>query len=69
MDDAPRLFCAGCGDRIGVYEPAWVEAADGSLHRSSALNLDETMRYASRHMWHVGCVIDDHPPANRRATP
>ena len=28
-----------CGDRIGVYEPIWLELADGALHRSSYLNL------------------------------
>ena len=36
----PTLLCAGCGDVIGVYEPAWVEAGDSSLHPSSALNLN-----------------------------
>jgi hypothetical protein len=58
----PRLSCSGCGDVIGVYEPAWVEAADGSLHPSSLLNLDETLRRTSRRIWHGACVIDDYPP-------
>ena len=35
------LRCALCGDRIGVYEPIWLELADGRLHRSSFLNLGD----------------------------
>jgi hypothetical protein len=31
------LRCAMCGDRIGVYEPLWLELTDGSLRRSSFL--------------------------------
>jgi hypothetical protein len=28
-----------CGDRIGVYEPIWLELPDGSIHSTSLLVL------------------------------
>jgi hypothetical protein len=39
------LRCALYSDRLGVYEPIWLELADGSLHRSSVLNLGDHPGY------------------------
>jgi hypothetical protein len=53
------LRCALCGDRIGVYEPIWLEFADGSLHRSSFLNLGDHPGYDQSRLWHLDCVIPE----------
>lgn len=55
------LRCALCGDRIGVYEPIWLERADGSLHRSSFLNLDDHPGYDQSRLWHLDCLIPGVP--------
>jgi hypothetical protein len=45
--------CATCGDRVGVYEPIWLERADGTLVRSGLLEIgDEPI--ACR-VFHSGC--------------
>ena len=59
------LRCARCGKPVGVYEPAWLEYEDGSLHPSSLLNLDEEARRRAVRAWHVGCVMADEHPAGR----
>ena len=46
-----------CGDRIGVYEPIWLERPDGSLHRSSYLNLGEHLGHEEVRLWHSDCLI------------
>jgi hypothetical protein len=46
-----------CGDRIGVYEPIWLELRDGSLHRSSYLNLEDHPGYDPSRLWHLDCFI------------
>jgi hypothetical protein len=46
-----------CGDRIGVYEPIWLELADGSVHRSSYLNLGDYPGYDRSRLWHLHCLI------------
>ncbi len=51
------LRCALCGDRISVYEPICLELADGSLHRSSFLNLGDYPGYDQSRLWHLDCVI------------
>jgi hypothetical protein len=38
-----RPLCACCGDRIGVYEPVWLERPDGTRVRSGLLELGETL--------------------------
>jgi hypothetical protein len=59
VDDSPWLLCAMCSDRIGVYEPLWLQLEDGSVHRSSYLNLgDHPGRDVSR-LWHRDCLIPD----------
>jgi hypothetical protein len=56
------LRCAQCGDRIGVYEPIWLELADGSLHRSSFLNLGDYPGYDQSRLWHLDCLIPEVMP-------
>lgn len=64
MDQGSRfLRCAMCGDRIGVYEPVWLELADGSLHRSSYLNLGDYAGYDRSRLWHLHCLIPASGPA------
>ena len=56
-------MCAHCGDRIGVYEHAWLEHPDGSLQASSFLNIDEHLRRrgANVRFFHLGCLAPDAP--------
>jgi hypothetical protein len=56
------LRCAMCGDRIGVYEPIWLELADGSLHRSSYLNLGDYLGHDPSLLWHLDCLIREATP-------
>ena len=51
------LRCVVCGDRIGVYEPIWLELADGGLHRSSYLNLGDYHGLDRSRLWHLECLI------------
>jgi len=50
------LICAFCGERIGVYERIRVELADGTIERSSLLNLDADTRRRVRTVWHLECA-------------
>jgi hypothetical protein len=61
-DTKPPPRCAGCGDRIGVYEPLWIEDADGALVPASLLNLDDGQRARAIALWHLGCVVSNFPP-------
>jgi hypothetical protein len=54
--------CARCGDRIGVYEPLWLELADGTLQSSSFLSLDQYASHAQARVWHHGCLAPDGIP-------
>ena len=60
----PFLHCTHCGDRIGVYEPAWLELSDGTLRPSSILNLGQDIPpgEAYSRLWHLGCLAPDAPP-------
>ena len=55
LDSFPR--CAGCGDRIGVYEPLWLEHADGSRVRAGLLTLGAVS--AEHRLFHTGCLADE----------
>jgi hypothetical protein len=55
--------CAACGDRIGVYEPVWIEHPDVGMIRSSYLQLDPVTRRHGCSFWHDGCVT---PTPTRR---
>jgi hypothetical protein len=46
-----------CGDRIGVYEPLWLELPDGDVHRSSYLNLGDYPAHDEARLWHIDCLI------------
>ncbi|HYB30091.1 MAG TPA: hypothetical protein VEF89_26020 [Solirubrobacteraceae bacterium] len=61
------LRCAMCRDRIGVYEPIWLELPDGNVHRSSYLNLGDHPGYDESQLWHLDCLIPRPPtlPAER----
>ncbi len=59
----PPLICARCGDRIGVYEPLWVEPPDSSIHLSASLRLPEYLRGPSCRHYHRGCLLEDGPAA------
>lgn len=50
--------CSRCGDRIGVYEPFWLQLDDGTMRSSSYLNLHRDLRRGERMLalWHRGCV-------------
>jgi hypothetical protein len=58
------LLCTNCGDRIGVYEPVWMELTDGSIRASSLLNIDPDARHAENRsrLWHLGCLTPDALP-------
>jgi len=62
MDAFPR--CAGCGERIGVYEPMWWEGSDGSIVESSLLAVGEDARGGRAHsrFYHHGCLAPDEAP-------
>lgn len=62
-DKRDRPLCAGCGDVIGEYEPAWVENQDGTWHPSSLLNLGDDARKSALRLWHAGCAVTNAPPA------
>jgi len=53
--DRSELVCARCGDRIGVYEPLWLELADGTACTGSYIGLRTGPQEWSR-LWHLGCL-------------
>jgi hypothetical protein len=54
-------LCAGCKDRIGVYEPIWLQHTDGTLATTSLLNLDPRLRMDEDppRLFHLGCLAPD----------
>ena len=48
-----EAICAVCADRIGVYEPLWVERPDGTLESTSLAN---GARIALARAWHSACL-------------
>lgn len=60
--DRPLPVCARCGERIGIYEPLWLERADGTLCSSSYLNLGNHERSERARLWHPGCLAPDAVP-------
>jgi hypothetical protein len=60
---SPRPVCAGCGDRVGVYEPIWLETPDGGVHHTSLLALSgEDSTSPARVYYHLGCLPTDLVP-------
>ena len=65
MEDNPFQVCTRCRDRIGVFEPLWVELADGTISPSSCLNLGQHLRNEERRLarfWHAACLAPDAIP-------
>jgi hypothetical protein len=61
--DLPR-HCAGCGERIGVYEPLWLEQPDGTFSRTSLLNVSEHQQDGRQlRLFHSGCLAADNSRA------
>ena len=61
---SPRSVCATCGDRIGVYEPMWLELSDGSIHSTSLLVLRrDGGEPGGATYYHHGCLAPDRIPA------
>jgi hypothetical protein len=60
-DDRHWLLCAHCGDRIGSYEPLWLELADGTLKLSAFLRLGHDLPPGENgwRIWHRGCRRPD----------
>jgi hypothetical protein len=50
--------CSRCHDRVGVYEPFWLQLADGTLRSSSYLNLHRDLPPGQNlvRLWHRGCA-------------
>lgn len=67
---SPRPVCATCGDRIGVYEPIWLELPDGTIHSTSLLALRRDGGDPGGGIYyHEGCLAPDRIPAGDRARP
>lgn len=56
--------CATCGDRIGVYEPIWIEQTDGTLTTTGLLEMSQHSDgepHAVR-LYHFGCLAPNRIP-------
>ncbi len=52
-----RPVCAMCGDRVGVYEPIWLESPDSTIHSTSLLALSgDGDTPNSCVYYHLGCL-------------
>jgi hypothetical protein len=53
-----KPVCGVCGDRIGVYEPIWLDLDDGTLVVSALLKLDDHLdkTHGDPRMFHTGCL-------------
>ena len=58
MTDQPR--CTHCREPIGLYEPVWVETANG-VQSTSLLSLvaDDVSLVGSERYWHDSCYAED----------
>ena len=54
---APFPVCFACRERIGVYEPVWLQLEDGSHTVSALLQLD--WRRTEPRLFHLGCLEPD----------
>lgn len=57
-------YCISCGERIGVYEPIWLQHADGTVANTSLLNLDDehVRGEHSPRLFHLGCLVPNEIP-------
>jgi len=60
-------YCAGCGQRIGVYEPIWLEFGNGTLLSTSLLNIDQepSSEQQPERLLHLGCLAPDQIPQSQ----
>lgn len=56
---SPLPVCAACGDRVGVYEPLWLQHPDGSVVSSALLELE--VRHADGRIFHSACLAGAGP--------
>jgi hypothetical protein len=49
--------CSACGDRIGVYEPVWLQLEDGTVTASALLQIDRAR--TEPRLFHLGCLAVD----------
>jgi hypothetical protein len=53
---APFEICEHCSLRVGTYEAALIQLADGTIITGSILGIGETLRHEVRRVWHRTCV-------------
>jgi hypothetical protein len=58
------LYCAGCGERIGLYEPLWWRPPGGPVIASAYLlaKYDPRFRHPDSRFLHFGCLARDELP-------
>jgi len=54
--NAPFQICAHCSARVGIYEPARIQLADGTILAGSVLGIGEARRREVARVWHHACV-------------
>jgi hypothetical protein len=54
---ASHPVCSACGDRIGVYEPVWLELEDGTVTTSALLQIDWAR--TEPRLFHLSCLEVD----------
>jgi hypothetical protein len=65
MDASEWLpYCAGCSDRIGVYESFWWQPPGGPVIASCYLVAkdDPRFRHPDSTFFHLGCLAPDELP-------
>ena len=63
--DPQVRHCAGCGERVGAYEPLWQEQPDGTFLLTSLLNLNEHQQDGRQpRLFHNGCLPENLPAAS-----
>ena len=53
---ASHPVCSACGDRIGVYEPVWLQLED-TVTASALLQIDRAG--TEPRLFHLGCLTID----------
>jgi len=52
----PFPTCAGCGDRIGAYEPVWRELGEASFVATSLREVRARSAEPGGRLFHAGCL-------------
>ena len=53
---APFEICEHCAVRVGMYEPAHIQLADGTILAGSMLGIGEKDRREGVRVWHRACL-------------